>query len=254
MQFSPQFSTQWHPLLRNLQAGWLGRAFPAATNPPSLVPLRANAQVNGNFEQDQPQPPKTAQATANHPDGLPQPTTTPAQWLASLAPHTAIVVYIDHGTCQIMEMLALSRKQLPEFVRNPAYTHEQARWLAIGQTRLRRQGFAPATAFQQQEDALGAVEDLLSARWHASAQLRHLDQEIARAFASAGAVASASGTNLTAPNPAVLQAHLTALLATRQIASDELARLDEVAISAFQRFGVALLEQASGPCLPSGPA
>ena len=257
MQFSTQFPTQWRLLLRNLLDGWLGRAFPSPTSTQTGTPSGTDVLHHGDSAQGQLQPPTAAGSITDCPDNTTQPPTiTPAQWLASLATHTSIVVYIDQVTCQIMEMLALSRKQLPEFVRNPAYTDEQTRWLAIGQTRLRRVDFTPATAFQQQEDALGAVEDLLSARWHASTQLMHLDQDIQRAFAGFGVPASISGAGQTETNPAhdTLRAHLAGLLASRQVASDELAKLDESAISVFQRLGMAAPELSSNSDLPSNPA
>ena len=167
---------------------------------------------------------------------------TPIEWLATLPRDMSLVIYIDQPSCQMMEIVAMSRKQAAEYLRTPIYTDEQTRWQALGHQRLRRLDFSPALAFQQQEDALNALEVLESARYHASSHLADLDNEIHHAFqALIAPLTTAAQADEQTFTPQILSDFL-ALLASRKVTSAELARIDEEGIPALQKLGMPVPE------------
>lgn len=169
------------------------------------------------------------------------PSVTPIEWMAGQPRDTTFIVYVDQPTCQIMEMVAVSRKQTAEFLRLPLYTDHSTPWHILGHTRLRRADFAPALAFQQQEDALNELEALFGARLYVTTELAHLDQSILLAFgnmfSSSAELESEAIADMRHSNtiPGLKQ-----LLTSRQVLSDELARIDETGISALQKVGMPL--------------
>jgi hypothetical protein len=152
------------------------------------------------------------------------------------------VLFIDTASGQLIKINAMSRKQLAQYLRSPIYTDQTTRWTSLG-NELRRVDFAPAAAFQAQEDALIALEALESARWHATTELAHLDNEIHEAFITLFAPLIERGADATLATPLVSQAaqdNFAQLLVCRETMSAELARIDEEAIPTLQRLGMAL--------------
>ena len=170
---------------------------------------------------------------------------TPLEWLRGLPRDMSLVMYIDQPTTQIMEMLAVSRRQAADLFRVPMYARTDTRWQALGPHRMRRMEFTQAQVFQDQEDSLTELEGLLSARWYTSTELSNLDQAILRAFEASCAPGGAPVIGLPAAPDAITQ--LRELLQSRAVMSEEAKRIDETLISAFQKIGVALPD-------PSHPA
>lgn len=163
---------------------------------------------------------------------------TPLTWLESIPRDMSLVIYIDQTTTQIMEMLAISRRQAADLFRVPMYAGKGTRWQTLGAHRMRRMDFTPALVFQDQEDSLTELEGLLSARWYSSTELSNLDQAILRAFEASCTPDGAPVIGLPAAPDAITQ--LRQLLQSRSVMSEEANRIDETLISAFQKIGVAL--------------
>ena len=238
MQFSILSPSHLRTLLHTLLGGWLGRSISSPHGGPNSAPSAIGAQNSdanpGTLLQ--------SHGPGQHAHGV-STSLTPIEWLAGLPCDMSLVISIDQPTCQIMEMVAMSRKQAAEYLRTPIYTDHQTRWQSLGQNRLRRTDFAPAIAFQQQEDALNELESLFSARWHATTELLNVDQSILQAyeavFPTSTSLAEEPKSDTQTLNPSAISA-LKDLLCSRKIVSDELARLDEAGIPALQKLGMPL--------------
>ena len=248
MQFLIRLSSNWRTLLHSLLDGWLGRGLPSFGTIHRAAPGGAIVQ-NGTAQRDTPN-------VVNQCHAIPKEAMTPIKWLAGLPRDMSLVISIDQPTCQIMEMVAMSRKQAAEYLRTPIYTDHQTRWQSLGQNRLRRTDFAPAIAFQQKEDALNELESLFSARWHTTTELSYLDQSILLAyetvFPASVNLADESKSDTQSPNPSPVSA-LKGLLLARKVVSDELARIDEAGIPALQKRGTPLPQVASAAGQISSP-
>jgi hypothetical protein len=219
----------WRIRLQAAFATWLGRALPAPANnlPPTVSPATPVAPATPL--------PVAAQASTSA-------SITPITWFAALSRDLLPVLFIDTASGQLIKINGMSRKQLAEYLRCPIYTDHTTRWTSLG-NELRREGFTVATAFQAQEDALLAMEALESARWYATAQLAHLDNEIHQTFVTLIAPLIEHGDDATAVTPLMSKAALAnfaQLLVCRKTMSEELARIDEEAIPTLQRIGMAL--------------
>lgn len=180
--------------------------------------------------------------TASSPEPL-----TPLTWLEGIPHDMSLVVYIDQASVQIMEIVAVSRKLATNLFGIPQYTGKHAVWQTIGKFNLRKRDFVPATAFQQQEDALNELESLLAARWHASTELSHLDQSIRAVIESTSQPSPCAESGDSSSATAPIDATLRELLQSRQVVSEEAARIDATVIGAFQRIGVAIPDDTPGP-------
>ena len=246
MILSRQTPMQWRAQLTALVSRWVKRALsdPAlADTPVSATPLENDFQPKGaaaEVESISAAPVSANGVTARllAPDRDTHDTMTPLEWFRGLDDHTSVVAFIDHSSCQLMEMVALDSKQIASFFRIPSFADDHAQWLAVGKRRLQRKHFDPATMFAKQESALTALEDLLSARWYASTELADQDQAILRAFEAACPPDGAPLAEIPAAAHAITELH--ALLKSRQVVSKEIKDIDEALISAFQQIGVAL--------------
>ena len=222
----------------------LARVLPASFASPQTEPAHArgdSSRLSGEWDGSQTAAPANTVVDNNPMKAVSA--MTPIEWLSRLSRDTSLVLHIDQPTCQVMGMVAVSRKEAAELCRNPIYTDGTTQWQTVGQKRLIRLNFTAATAFQQQEDALNALESLESARFHASSHLARLDKDILQAFESliAPAIGSDGAMQSGVPvlSPSALSDFAT-LLASRKITSDELARIDGEAIPALQRLGMPL--------------
>ena len=219
--------------LRTRLNQWLGHAIPAL----APVPRAASDTKSANAPH--------AGATPLPVAAQPSTATTPIKWFSALPPDRLPVLFIDTASGQLSKIIAMPRRQVAQYLRTPIYTDHTTRWTSLG-TELRREGFTVATAFQAQEDALLAMEALESARWHATSQLAHLDNEIRQAFVALIEPLLAHGDNATPATPRLGKAPLAnfaQMLDCRATMSDELARIDEEAIPTLQRLGMALPDE-----------
>jgi hypothetical protein len=225
MDFVMLKSTGWWQRLQTVFATWLTRAFPtpAINQSPIVSPAPAT--------------PLPVAVQASPPEPI-----NPITWFAAQQRDLLPVLFIDEATGQLIKINAMSRKQVAEYLRSPIYTDHTTLWTSLGKE-IRREGFTVATAFQAQEDALIAMEVLESARWYATVQLAHLDNEIHQTYVTLIAPLLERGDDATPTTPLINKAAKTKfdeLLLCRKAMSAELARIDEEAIPTLQRLGMAL--------------
>lgn len=227
---------------------WLARLFPVAAAPASAVaaPVAALPSERAGHTPHLPRQADSAHPSVSAPAAVTGPM-TPLAWFATLPPNLLPVLFIDEASGQLFRISAMQRKQVAELLRAPLYTDQTTRWTSLGKE-LRRDDFTPATAFQAQEAALLAMEDLVSARWHATTELARLDGEIGLTYAAllAPLMVQACADDV---EPAAALAHSVELarfaqqLRTRKTMTAELAQIDEAAIPALQRLGMPLPDE-----------
>lgn len=103
--------------------------------------------------------------------GAPAAASTPLEWLRSLPGEMSLVIYIHQQTTQIVEMLAVSRRQVADLFRVLMNAGTNTHWQTMGPHRLRHLDFPAATRFAKNSHPTPSLEELLNRRRQASTKL-----------------------------------------------------------------------------------
>ena len=108
------------------------------------------------------------------------------QWIAAQPRHTQIIVTVDSQRGDLLSVEAVSKNNIPSALHIALFDHQATTWQSFGPHILQRADLPPSACLQQKQDVLVALEDLLSARLAALAELTDIDHNLSHELARLG--------------------------------------------------------------------